>query len=54
MRWIAITAMLFVSGCRSVGSCQHHHQTNKPIEVGVGITYNLPGGQGQVNMEVRR
>lgn len=54
MRWIAIAGLLlFISGCRGIGNpC--HHQTQKPIEVGLSLSYNLPNGQGQVNMEVRR
>lgn len=51
MRWI-VPMFLLCQGCRSVAPC--HYQTNKPLEVGVIINYNLPNGQGAVQMEVRR
>lgn len=52
MRGIVPLLMLFCAGCRSVAPC--HHQANKPLEMGVVVNYNLPNGQGSVQLEVRR
>ena len=46
MRWIVPLFML-CAGCRSLAP-------NKPLEVGVILNYNLPNGQGTVEVEVRR
>lgn len=47
-----VPLFVLLQGCRSVAPC--HHQTNKPLEMGVIVNYNLPNGQGSVQMEVRR
>ena len=45
MRWIVPLFML-CAGCRVA--------PNKPLEVGLILNYNLPNGQGTVQMEVRK
>jgi hypothetical protein len=49
MRWI-VPLFVLCAGCRSVAPCH----LNKPLEVGVILNYNLPNGQGTVQMEVRK
>lgn len=49
---IFVPLLMLLAGCRSVAPC--HHQVNKPLEVGVIFNYNLPNGQGTVQMEVRK
>jgi hypothetical protein len=49
---IFVPLLMLCAGCRSIAPC--HHQVNKPLEVGVIFNYNLPNGQGTVQMEVRK
>ena len=44
---IFVSLFMLCAGCRSLAP-------NKPLEVGVNINYNLPNGQGTVQVEVRK
>lgn len=47
-----VPLFLLCAGCRSVAPV--HHECKKPLEMGVILNYNLPNGQGSVQLEVRR